>query len=256
MQPTQLPHTLSVTIITKNEEHNIERCLKSVQWADEIVIVDSGSTDQTLSICKTHDCKIIQTEWLGFGRTKQLAVSNASNEWVLSIDADEEVTPTLQQKIQQILSTPNADGFHIKRDSYYLQKKIQHSGWQSDYPLRLFNKSKGQFNDAPVHETVVMNDGSTTTTIEAPLLHYPYPSIACHINKINLYTSLGAEKLHQQEKHTSLLYAFASGWVKFTKMYLLKKGFLDGREGLVLALLSGFSSSLKYLKLWSLRRTQ
>lgn len=247
---------ISVVIITKNEELNIERCLRSVQWASETVIVDSGSTDHTLDICKKYNCNIIQTEWLGFGKTKQLAVQSASNEWVLSIDADEEVTPELQSKIIELVQSPTTNGYTIKRNSFYLERMIRYSGWQNDYPLRLFNKKMGQFNDAPVHESVVMNNGSTINAIDTPLIHHPYPTIACHLNKINLYTSLGAEQLHQQQKRVSLPYAFISGGVKFLKTYLIKGGFLDGKEGLVLATLSGFSSTLKYLKLWSLGRSQ
>ena len=246
---------LSITIITKNEERNIRRCLDSIQWAEEVVIVDSGSTDQTLAICKSYNCRIIHAEWLGFGKTKQLAVNETTHDWVLSIDADEVITPELQSAIQSVLKNPKADGYQIKRESFYLKRKIKYSGWQNDYPLRLFNKRKGQFNDAPVHESVII-DKTHLDTIEAPLLHYPYPSVASHINKINLYTSLGAEKLYKQGKQSSLLYALVSGWVKFIKMYLLKSGFLDGKEGFILALLSGFSSTLKYAKLWSLQRTK
>ncbi|MBT4360547.1 MAG: glycosyltransferase family 2 protein, partial [Candidatus Marinimicrobia bacterium] len=142
---------LSITIITKNEERNIRRCLDSIQWAEEVVIVDSGSTDQTLAICKSYNCRIIHTEWLGFGKTKQLAVNETTHDWVLSIDADEVITPELQSAIQSVLKNPKADGYQIKRESFYLKRKIKYSGWQNDYPLRLFNKRKGQFNDAPVH---------------------------------------------------------------------------------------------------------
>lgn len=247
---------LSATIITKNEESNIERCLQSLQWTDEIIVVDSGSTDQTLSICKKHNCTIIQTEWLGFGKTKQLAVEQASYNWVLSIDADEEVTSELQNSIQKTLESPQADGYNIKRSSFYLNKLIQYSGWQDDYPLRLFNKEKGQFNDASVHESVIMNKGCTISSIESQLLHYPYPSIASHISKINHYTTLGAENLYQQKQRITLVYAFSSGWIRFIKMYLFKRGILDGKEGLILALISGFYATLKYLKLWALWRVQ
>jgi len=247
---------ISAAIITKNEEHNIKRCLESLQWADEIIIVDSGSTDQTLTICNNYNCKIIQTEWLGFGRTKQLAVNSTSHDWVLSIDADEVITPELQSAITTLIQeSTKADGYYIKRDSYYLQRKIKYSGWQSDYPLRLFNKQHGQFNDAPVHESVEMQSDNLST-IQAPLLHYPHPTITHHIQKINLYSTLGAEKLYKKGKRTSLPYALLSGGVKFIKMYLFKRGFLDGKEGLILALLSGFYSTLKYMKLWSLWRTQ
>lgn len=247
---------ITVSIITKDEELNIQRCLESVKWANEIIVVDSGSTDRTLEICKSHNCKIIKTEWLGFGKTKQLGVNAAKHDWIFSIDADEEVSDKLRR---QILSIVNSDqsldrAFSIKRVSYYLNKRIKHSGWQTDYPLRLFNRNHGNFNDANVHESVMVD--VNISNIQAPLYHYPYPSISSHIKKINLYTQLGADKLFEQGKKTTLLYAFLSGLIKFIKMYVVKKGFLDGKEGLILATLSGFSSTLKYTKLWSLWRVR
>jgi glycosyltransferase involved in cell wall biosynthesis len=213
---------ISVSIITKNEESNIERCLESIKWADEVIVVDSGSTDKTLEICQTYRCKIIETEWLGFGSTKQIGVNAASNVWVLSIDADEEVTSELKNKILELTRLTQFHAFKIKRVSYYLKKRIKYSGWQTDYPLRLFNKQYGNFNDASVHESVVM-DSNNISTIQALLYHYPYQSISSHIGKINLYTQLGAEKLFNKGKKASLIYAILSGVVKFTKMYLIKK---------------------------------
>ena len=246
---------ISVSIITKDEEANIQKCLESVKWADEIIIVDSGSTDQTLTICQSYNCKIIETEWLGFGQTKQLGVHAATNDWILSIDADETVSNELKVQILASIKVAEFYAFNIKRISYYLEKRIKYSGWQTDYPLRLFNKKYGNFNNANVHEAVVMEKG-VASIIQAPLYHYPYQSISSHINKINLYTQLGAEKLFSQNKKSTLIYALLSGLVKFLKMYLIKKGFLDGKEGLVLATLSGFSSTLKYIKLWSLWRVK
>jgi len=246
---------ISASIITKNEEPNIERCLKSISWADEIVIVDSGSTDNTIDICNKFHCKIIETDWLGFGKTKQLGVNSCSHPWILSIDADEEVTPQLKDaillKTQTITSKTVA--YKIKRESYYLNKKIHYSGWNNDYPLRLFMKNSGQFNDAAVHESVIILNG-TISTITAPLLHYPYPTIHKHLEKINQYSSLGAESHLHKNKHSSLLYALLSGTVKFLKMYIVKRGFLDGKEGAILAILSGFGSFTKYAKLWSLKK--
>jgi glycosyltransferase involved in cell wall biosynthesis len=246
---------LSISIITKNEEANIERCLESVKWADEIIIVDSGSTDKTLDICQNYNCRIIETEWLGFGCTKQIGVNSATNDWVLSIDADEEVTNELKNKILQLIQSTTFHAFSIKRVSYYLKKRIEYSGWQTDYPIRLFNKNHGNFNGASVHETVVM-DSNSISNIDEIMLHYPFPTINIHINKINHYSQLGAENLFNKNKKTTLIYAVFSGIVKFIKMYLIKKGFLDGKEGLILAVLSGFSSTLKYFKLWSLWRVK
>jgi glycosyltransferase involved in cell wall biosynthesis len=246
---------ISASIITKNEESNIERCLESIKWVDEIIVVDSGSTDTTLAICQTYNCKIIETEWLGFGLTKQIGVNAATNDWVLSIDADEEVTNKLKNKILELIQSTTFHAFDIKRVSYYLKKRIKYSGWQTDYPLRLFNKKYGNFNNASVHESVIM-DSKNTSTIQELMYHYPYQSINGHISKINLYTQLGAEKLFDKGKKTTLIYAVLSGIIKFIKMYVVKKGFLDGKEGFILAVLSGFSSTLKYFKLWSLWRTK
>ncbi len=242
---------LSISIITRNEEANIKRCLESVKWADEIIVVDSGSTDGTLEICKNYHCKIIETGWLGFGRTKQIGVNAATNNWILSIDADEEVSDKLKDKILELVQSTQFHAFNIKRVSYYLKKRIQYSGWQTDYPLRLFNKKYGNFNDASVHESVVI-DGENISIIQSLLYHYPFPTINSHIDKINHYSQLGAQKLFDKGKRTTLIYAVLSGIVKFIKMYLIKKGFLDGKEGFILAILSGFSSTLKYFKLWSL----
>jgi len=246
---------ISVSIITKNEELNIQRCLESVKWADEVIIVDSGSTDATLEICQRYDCQIIKTKWLGFGRTKQIGVNSATHNWVLSIDADEEITIKLKNKIIELVESTKFYAFKVKRVSYYLKRRINHSGWQTDYPLRLFNKEYGNFNDANVHESVIINS-SNISTIHEPMKHRPYQSISSHIDKINLYTQLGAEQLFNKGKKTTLIYASLSGVIKFIKMYFVKKGFLDGKEGFVLAILSGFSSTLKYIKLWSLCRTK
>ena len=131
---------ISAVIITKDEEKNIERCLKSLDWVDEIVVVDSGSTDKTIEICKKYNCTIVYSDWLGFGRTKKLAVNTASNDWILSIDSDEEVTPELRNKIKEILTNPEFEAYRVKRKSFYLGKMINHCGWGSDYPLRLFNR--------------------------------------------------------------------------------------------------------------------
>ena len=221
---------ITVSIITKNEELNIKRCLESVSWANEIIVVDSGSTDKTLEICQAYHCKIIETKWLGFGLTKQIGVNAASNDWVLSIDADEEVTSELKNNILELTQSTKFHAFNIKRVSYYLKKRIKYSGWQTDYPLRLFNKQYGNFNDASVHESVVM-DSKNASTIQALLYHYPYQSISSHLGKINLYTQLGAEKLFDKGKKTTLIYAVLSGIVKFIKNVSYKKRISRWKRG-------------------------
>jgi glycosyltransferase involved in cell wall biosynthesis len=184
---------ISVAIITKNEENNIERCLNSIKWADEIVVVDSGSVDKTVHICQAAKAKVILSDWLGFGKTKQFAVENCSNQWILVLDADEIITDELKNKIRKILENPHFSGYRIKRKSFYLKKMIQHCGWDKDYTLRLFDKEKGRFNDKIVHESVVIPDGKIGK-IEEPILHYTYPTLASHFSKMISYASLGAQQ--------------------------------------------------------------
>ncbi len=242
-------HALSVTIITKNEALNIERCLQSVRWADEVVVVDSGSTDETLQICRRFDCRVMETEWRGFGRTKQLAVGAASNEWILSVDADEVVTPQLRDRITELLQgEPAYSVYRIRRQSHYLGKRIRNCGWDRDYPRRFFNKTQARFNDAEVHESI-QYDGPKGT-LEEPLLHYPYPDVATHLRKMNLYSDLAAQIAYEKGKSASIPYAVMAGILKFIKMYIGQCGFLDGRAGLVLSLNSANGVYLKYIKLW------
>jgi len=243
---------LSVTIITLNEEKNIERCLKSVAWADEIVVVDSGSSDDTINICQQFGCKIIQTTWLGYGPTKKQAVESATNDWILSIDADEEVTDELRVKIRTILESPLSQGYRIKRKSFYLGQVVQHCGWDRDYPLRLFNRRYGNFNDKQIHESVEIT--GQISQIEEPLLHYTYPTLSSHILRLDKYSELGAEAAFQKGKTVSIIGAVMRGLLKFIKMYFLQLGFLDGKIGFVLAYNSAFGVYLKYIKLWEKNR--
>ncbi|MCK4359884.1 MAG: glycosyltransferase family 2 protein [Candidatus Cloacimonetes bacterium] len=240
---------LSVTVITKNEEKNIKRCLDSVSWADEIVVVDSGSTDKTLEICKKYNCKIIETDWLGFGKIKKFAVDSASYDWIFSIDADEEVTPELEKEIKRLLSKDNPkNGYKIKRISFYLKKWIRYSGWNRDYPLRLFNRKAGNFNENLVHESVRIR--GEIGKIDKILKHYTYPNLTSYILKMEHYANLGAEEAVKKGKKSSVFNAIFHGLAKFLKMYFVDRGFLDGRVGLALSINSAFSVYLKYLKIW------
>jgi len=244
---------ISVAIITKNEENNIERCISSIKNFDEVVVVDSGSSDNTVDICRRLNCKVINTEWLGFGPTKQLAVSNTKNDWVLSIDADEVLTKQLVEEISALSDSTEILAYKIKRRSFYLGRLIKFSGWQNDYPIRLFNKCYVNFDDKLVHEKVIVNE-SKVAMIENSILHYPYPDIHSHIAKINTYTNLGARELKEKGVRKNFLFAFISGFVKFLKTYFFKLGFLDGKVGLILAVNSSFYSFLKYCKLWLMNK--
>ncbi len=244
---------LSVVIITKNEQRNIEDCLTSVKWADEIVVVDSGSTDKTVDMCRKHNCRVIEVEWLGFGRTKQYAVNQAKNDWILSIDADEQVTANLRDEIESLLEyKPRYHGYKVPRQSTYLGRAIRHSGWDRDRPLRLFHRQFGAFNEKPVHESIEIN--GKTGELTSTLLHHPYPDMQTHIDKMNLYTDLAAGELAAAGRRSTPLCAITHGAAKFIKMYFLQRGFLDGTAGFILAKNSAFGVYLKYIKLWQKTR--
>ncbi len=241
---------ISAVIITKNEEANIERCLKSLNWVDEIVVVDSGSTDRTLAICSSYNCKIVKTEWLGYGKTKQLAVNSAKNSWVLSIDSDEQVSEKSAKVIRNTLANPKHNAYKIQIKSFYLGKLIKHSGWGNEFKLRLFNREKGNYNNNEIHESVVI-DGEKPK-IEVEFFHYTYPTINKIIEKVDKYSKLQAQELFDKGKKYSLFLVPIFVINKLFGIYILKLGFLDGKEGFILANMSAFGVFLKYIKLWKL----
>ena len=248
-----MKNRLSVTIITKNEEENIKRCLESVKWVDEIVVVDSGSSDKTVEICKDFGCKVIETDWKGFGKTKKFAVDSAKNDWIFSVDADEEVTYELKDRIKSILKSPKYSGYRIKRSSFYLGRNIKQC-WNKDYPLRIFNRKYGNFNKKIAHESVELK--GKIGTINERLLHYTYPNISSHIQKMDKYTELGAKQKSKEGKRITISGSIIRGGLKFIKMYFINRGFLDGKEGFILSLNSAFGVYLKYLKLWEIRKNE
>jgi len=242
---------ISAVIITKNEENNIERCLKSLNWVDEIIVVDSGSTDRTMDICREYDCKIIKTEWLGFGKTKQLSVNSASFDWVFSIDADEEVTPELREEIKNVLSkSDKKNGYKIRWLSFYLKEWIGHSGWDKNYKLKLFNRKYGKFNESLIHERVILE--GHVGKLKNVLKHHTYPDLSTFTKKMDSYAEMGAKMLLEKRKKTSLFSAYVHGFATFIKMYFIQLGFLDGKIGLILATNYAFAVYYKYLKVWEL----
>jgi len=247
-----MPQPLSITIVTRDEENNIGRCLKSVQWADEIVVIDSGSADRTVEICRQFTNKIIETEWRGFGQTKKIAVNAATHDWILSIDSDEEVSEELKLAIQKILHNPDYHAYRVKRITFYLGKQVRHCGWGNEYQLKFFNRKFGNFNDKIVHESVQIT--GEVGKIEAPIYHYSYPTIQSHIQKMDNYSELGADQLSKQGKSASFGGTLLRGLAKFIKMYFFQKGFLDGKIGVIISYNSAFGVYLKYLKLWSIRK--
>lgn len=244
---------LSVIIIAKNEAHAIADCLRSVAWADEIIVVDSVSTDDTVSICQQHGAKIsITHNWPGFGQQKNRALALATQPWVLSLDADERVTPELQAEIKQVIASNAEASYRMPRSSSYCGQFIKHSGWSPDYITRLFKRGYGKFSDDLVHERLLADHA--TLTLKFPLLHISYINLDEVLDKVNRYSSAGADMLHAHGKSASLSKAIAHGVWAFVRTYFIRLGFLDGKMGFVLAISNAETTYYRYLKLAHLQQ--
>ncbi len=242
---------LSVVVITKNEEHNIARCLESVSWADEIILIDSHSTDRTPEIARQYGAQVYAHPWRGFGYAKREGVKHAKYRWILSIDADEEVSPELAAEIKGILSNGTLYvGFYVPRRTNFLGRWIRHSGWYPDRVLRLFLKEKGNFDEAVVHEKARV-DGETGQ-LSGELLHYSYPTLEHYLEKFNRYTTLGAEEAFRSGKGARWFDIVVRPPVAFIKHYISKQGFRDGLEGFVISAMSAVAVLVKYAKLRAL----
>ena len=243
---------LSVTIITLNEESNIRRTLESVRWADEIVVLDSGSTDRTVSICREFTERVFHQDWLGYGNQKNAAIDRATGDWVLSLDADEPIEQALADEIRSLMASPDAlDGYRIPRKTFFLGRWMKHGGWYPDYNLRLFRKGKGRFSERAVHESVTVK-GSFGTTRHA-ILHYAYPDLSSYVASINRYSSLAVDVMAEKgisSRKTSLLNILFRPVFTFLLKYVLRLGFLDGKQGLLINLFHSWYVFAKYAKAW------
>lgn len=243
---------LSVAIITYNEEENIKDCLESVKWADEIVVVDSFSTDRTVEICRQYTDKIFQNEWEGFSNQKNYAIRLTANPWVLVIDADERVSEALRKEIKDILAKGNAcDGYFVPRKSYFMGRWIRHAGWYPDYSIRLFRKDKGRFEPREVHESLRI-DGKTGR-LENPLTHYTYRSISEFIDRTNRYSTLAAREMVKEGRRAGIVNILFRPAFTFLRMYILQQGFRDGIYGFLLSVLYSCYTLSKYAKLWEIK---
>lgn len=246
--------TLSVIIITKNEAKNIQACLESVKWANEIIVLDSGSTDDTVALCKAYTSKIFQTDWPGYGKQKNRALDLATCQWVLSIDADEIVTPELQHDIQQLLQAlPQHAAYSILRISKYCRKYLRYGDWRNDNCVRLFKKNCARFKDVAVHEDLIV-EGSVGQ-LNAILLHNSFDNLEQVLSKVNEYSTLGAQMYLERQKTSSLSKAILRGFWTFLRSYIFKLGFLDGREGFIMAVSNAEGCYYRYLKLFYLQKS-
>lgn len=250
---TNLPQALplSLVVVTLNEEANIERCLRSVPFASDVVVVDSFSTDRTAEIAQNLGAKVIQEKWRGYGPQKAFAVSQAKNDWILSLDADEALSPELQQEILEKFANLNPEvGYEIPRRSYHLGRWINHGGWYPDAQLRLFNRKHSQWSEAALHEKVQVK---SKERLSHDMLHWVFEDLSDQVLTNDKYSSLGAGNLANAGKNFSLLKLIFKPWSKFVECYFLKLGFLDGLPGFIIAVGAGYSIFLRHAKLWEIK---
>ena len=243
---------LTATVITYNEEQNIRECLESLAWVKEIVVVDSGSRDRTLEICRDYTDRVFINPWDGHIEQKNVAVSRASHDWVLSIDADERVPEELRQAIERELSAPRHDGYWISRRNYFLGRWLRHGGWYPDRVLRLFDRRKGRFGGVNPHDRVMIADGSIGL-IDSHLIHLTYRDFSQYIRKQDWYTQISAvERVKRGRRPGSVtgVELVLRAMIKFVQAYVLKRGCLDGMHGLIAAVGSSYWNFIKYAKVW------
>ena len=247
---------ISAVIITYNEERNIVRCLQSLEGiADEIVVVDSFSADRTESLCIPFGVRFIKHPFEGYMQQKTWACNQAEYNYILQLDADEQLSEELRQSILAVKLDWNADGYSINRSNNYLGKWIRHCGWYPDTKLRLWDKRKGSWSGINLHESVKMEDETVIVKLKGDLLHYSYHSIQQHLNQINSFTEIAAKEAVTNGKSSSVFKAVYKSIWKFKRDYIFKLGFLDGYYGFVICVLSAYSVFIKYIKIKELKKS-
>jgi glycosyltransferase involved in cell wall biosynthesis len=250
--PSRAP--LTAVLIAKNAASQIEACLESAAFAEEIVLVDSGSTDATCDIAARRGARVVHKDWLGFGPQKQFAVEQARHDWVLCLDADERVSPELRQNIERALAAPVAPVYRMARCNRFLGRWLRHGEGYPDWSPRLFDRRSARWSDDAVHEKVLY--AVTPGTLAGDLLHESAEDLARYLDKQNRYTTLAAEQLYERGRSAGALSLIASPLVRFFKFYVLRLGFLDGVAGLVHISIGCMNSYMKYAKLIELRRAR
>jgi glycosyltransferase involved in cell wall biosynthesis len=246
-----MPVTLSAIIITRNEAANIAACLESVSFCDEIIVVDCGSDDDTVRVAKAAGATVVSHPWAGFGAQKNFALSQARGDWVLSIDADERVTWPLAAEIMVTIKNAKANGYEIGRLSTFLGKPMRHSGWFPDYVLRLFRRDKARFSDDLVHERVLCEE--PVARLVCLFDHHPVMRLEDALRRVDSYSTAGAKTL-ASKRRVSFTSGIAHGLWSFLRAYIVRFGFLDGREGFLLAVANAEGTYYRYMKAWAAGR--
>jgi glycosyltransferase involved in cell wall biosynthesis len=245
---------ISVIVVAMNEAHDIGACIDSVKgWCQEIIVFDSGSTDGTQDLCRRMGATVYETDWPGDGPQKNRALAVATGDWVICLDADEAIGPELKAEILQAIPVTTDSAFSTPRLSSFCGKEMRHSGWWPDRIVRVFRRGKARFTDVRTHTHLVV-DGATGR-MNNPILHRAIPEISESLVKVNVYSSEGAKTMQESGKKCSFSRAFVSGGWAFFRTYILYLGFLDGRHGLILAILNAESTYYRYLKLWLMTRS-
>jgi len=252
MRADPMSHPLTVTIITCNEEARLAECLDSVSFADEVLVVDSGSRDGTVALAESRGARVLRQDWLGYGAQKRFAVERARHDWVLCIDADERVSPELRRSIQAVLEAPKRQAYEMPRLNHFLGRPLRHGEGYPDYSLRLFHRGHAHWSDDPVHEKVIASGAVGRLT--GDLLHLSEDGLESYLAKQNRYTTLQAEDLYRRGKRAGVGKLVFSPLLRFLKFYFLRFGFLDGLPGLMPIAIGCFNSFMKYAKLWELNR--
>lgn len=244
---------LSVTVITRNEAADIGAALESVTWADEIVVVDSGSTDETATIARRFTDRVVVREWPGYGAQKNIAATLATHDWILSLDADERITPALAEEIRAVLTTePAHAAYRMPRVTWHLGRWIRTTDWYPDPQLRLYNRTKARWISPLVHESVAV-DGAVGT-LRHELQHYAYRDVADHLETIDRYTTLAARQMRAQGQSAGMIQMVGHPPLAFLRNYIAKGGFRDGVAGFVISSMNAYYVFLKFAKLWELQR--
>jgi glycosyltransferase involved in cell wall biosynthesis len=250
MKGSKLP--VSCVIIVKNEEQNITDCLRSASFAEEILVMDSGSTDRTCELARRAGAKVVHQDWLGFGPQKARATELAQFDWIINIDADERISSGLADEIADRWPTLDPQcGYLVPRKSFYLGKWIFHGGWYPDHQLRLYHRKFSHWDSAPIHEKV---KSPSTRKLRSPLEHYVFINLQHQVETNNRYSSLQAQELHRRGIKFRWNYLLIKPWIKFVECFFWKRGFQDGLPGFVIAVGAAYSVFLKWAKLWELER--
>jgi glycosyltransferase involved in cell wall biosynthesis len=239
---------LSAIVITKNEAGNIDACLDALAFCDERIVVDAGSDDDTVKRAQTSGARVLTHDWSGFGPQKNFALSLAQGDWILSIDADERVTPALAAAIRSAIQRVDTDGYEMPRLSTFCGRPMRHSGWYPDHVLRLFRRGRARFSDDLVHERVICE--GRVARLSEPLLHNPVARLEDALSRMDRYSSAGADMLAASGRRISFMTGIWRGLWSFLRTYVLRAGFLDGREGFLLAIANAEGTYYRYMKAW------